>query len=102
MKAKIIPILTVISFYMFLFTSCEDSTYKEYTGNAPVYMTYDDLRKSVAAEQNVSLMNPGKIYFKDNYIFIVEELRGIHVFDNSNPASPVKKTFIKLPGVMDI
>lgn len=102
MKAKIIPILTIISFYMFLFTSCEDSTYKEYMGNAPVYMTYDDLRKSIAAEQNVSLMNPGKIYFKDNYIFIVEELRGIHVFDNSNPASPVKKTFIKLPGVMDI
>jgi hypothetical protein len=102
MKAKIIPILTAFSFFMFLFTSCEDSTYKEYTGNAPVYLTYGDLRKPVETEQNVSLMNPGKIYFKDNYIFIVEELTGIHVYDNSNPASPVKKTFIKLPGVMDI
>jgi hypothetical protein len=102
MKAKIIPILTVFSFCMFIFSSCEDSTYKEYTGNAPVYMTYDDLRKSVATEQNVNLVNPGKIYFKDNYIFIVEELKGIHVYDNSNPASPVKKTFIKLPGVVDI
>lgn len=60
---------------MFLFMSCEDSTYKEYTGNAPVYMTYDDLRKSVTTEQNVNLENPGKIYFKDNYIFIVEELK---------------------------
>jgi hypothetical protein len=102
MKAKIIPILTIFSLYMFLFISCEDSTYKEYTGNAPIYMTYDDLRKSVATEQNVDLVNPGKIYFKDNYIFIVEELKGIHVYDNSNPASPVKKTFIKLPGVIDI
>ena len=87
---------------MFLFMSCEDSTYKEYTGNAPVYMTYDDLRKSVTTEQNVNLENPGKIYFKDNYIFIVEELKGIHVYDNSNPVSPVIKTFIKLPGVIDI
>jgi hypothetical protein len=102
MKAKIIPILTVFSFCMFIFTSCEDSTYKEYTGNAPVYLTYDDLRKAVAIEQNVDLVNPGKIYFKDNYIFIVEELKGIHVFDNSNPASPVKKNFVKLPGVVDI
>ncbi len=102
MKAKIIPILTVFSFCILIFTSCEDSTFKEYKGNAPVYMTYDDLRKSVATEQNVGLVNPGKIYFKDNYIFIVEELKGIHVYDNSNPASPVKKTFIKLPGVVDI
>ena len=79
MKAKIIPILTVFSFYMFIFSSCEDSTYKEYVGNAPVYMTYDNLRKSVATEQNVNLVNPGKIYFKDNYIFIVEEQKGTSV-----------------------
>jgi hypothetical protein len=65
-------------------------------------MSYTDLRASIALEQNVPLKNPGKIYFKDNYIFIVEELKGIHVFDNSNPASPVKKVFVKLPGVVDI
>ena len=56
----------------------------------------------VSEKQNVDLKNPGKIYFKDNYIFIVEELKGIHVFDNSNPASPVKKTFVNFPGVVDI
>jgi hypothetical protein len=65
-------------------------------------MSYNDLRNAVGTIQNVDLRNPGKIYFKDNYIFIVEELKGIHVFDNINPASPVKKTFIRLPGVNDI
>ena len=65
-------------------------------------MSYKDLRASVTEEQNVDLKNPGKIYFKDNYIFIVEELKGIHIYDNSNPSSPVKKSFIKLPGVVDI
>ena len=74
----------------------------EYKGNAPVYMSYTDLRTSIAEEQNVDLKDPGKIYFKDNYIFIVEELKGIHVFDNTDPSSPVKKVFIKLPGVVDI
>jgi len=65
-------------------------------------MSYADLRAAVKPEQNVNLENPGKIYFKDNYIFIVEELKGIHVFDNSDPSSPIKKTFVKLPGVVDI
>src|SRR4030042_2945090 len=102
MKTKIIPIISILSIVTILFSSCEDSTYREYKGNAPVYMSYSDLREAVEIRQNVDLENPGKIFFKDNYIFIVEELKGIHVFDNSDPSSPVKKTFVKLPGVVDI
>jgi hypothetical protein len=102
MKAKIIPIITVILFFSMFISSCEDNTLKEYKGYAPVYLSYKELRSAVIAEQNVDLKNPGKIYFKDNYIFIVEELKGIHVYDNTNPSLPVKKTFIKLPGVVDI
>jgi hypothetical protein len=102
MKAKIIPIITVIMVFSIFFSSCEDNTLKEYKGYAPVYLSYKDLRSAVTEELNVDLKNPGKIYFKDNYIFIVEELKGIHVYDNSNPSSPVKKTFLKLPGVVDI
>jgi hypothetical protein len=102
MKAKIVPILTLFSLISSLFFSCEDLNYKEYKGYAPVYLSYKDLRSSVAEVQNVDLKNPGKIYFKDNYIFIVEELKGIHVFDDTNPSSPVKKGFVRLPGVVDI
>ena len=102
MNTKIIPIISLLFLFSVFFYSCEDSTYKEYKGYAPVYLSYKDLRSAITQEQNVDLKNPGKIYFKDNYIFIVEELKGIHVYDNSNPASPVKKTFVKLPGVVDI
>jgi hypothetical protein len=102
MKAKIIPIISLFSVFSIFFTSCEDSTYKEYKGYAPVYLSYKDLRAAVAEEQRTDLKNPGKIYFKDNYIFIVEELEGVHVYDNTDPASPVKKSFVKLPGVVDI
>lgn len=102
MNSKIIPIIAIFSFAAILFTSCEDSTYREYEGNAPVYMTFDKLRSAVKAQQNVELKDPGKIYYKDNYIFIVEELKGIHVYDNTDPASPVKKVFVNLPGVVDI
>ena len=102
MKAKIIPILTFLSLFSIFFCSCEDTTYREYKGNRPVYMSYEDLRTSITEVQNVDLRNPGKIYFKDNYIFIIEELEGIHVFDNFNPSAPVKKTFVKVPGVVDM
>jgi hypothetical protein len=102
MKTKIIPILVFLYLNSFLFYSCEDSTYKEYKGYSPVYLSYKNLRSGVSQIQNTDLKNPGKIYFKDNYIFIVEEMEGIHVFDNSNPSSPENKTFLKVPGVVDI
>lgn len=98
MKTKIIPIILFAVF----FVSCEDTTYKEYTGNAPVYMTYEELRDAVKPESGRDLENPGKIYFKDNFIFIIEEFKGIHVYDNTNPASPVKKSFVKVPGIADM
>ncbi|HEY5469436.1 MAG TPA: hypothetical protein VIK07_02840 [Bacteroidales bacterium] len=102
MNTKIIPIIAIFALGSILFYSCEDTTYREYKGNAPVYISYADLRTSVKPAENVDLKNPGKIYYKDNYIFIVEELKGIHVFDNINPSAPVKKTFITIPGVVDI
>lgn len=102
MKAKIVPIISIFSFFVLLISSCEDTTYREYKGNAPVYITYTELRTAITREDNVDLKNPGKIYFKDGYVFIIEELKGIHVFDNSNPSTPLKKVFIKVPGVVDM
>src|SRR4030042_1897725 len=90
MKTKIIPIISILSIVTILFSSCEDSTYREYKGNAPVYMSYSDLREAVEIRQNVDLENPGKIYYKDNYIFIVEELKGIHVLDNIHEVARVR------------
>jgi hypothetical protein len=102
MRTKIIPIISGFIFAVLILSSCEDSTYKEYTGNLPVYMTYEQLRSSVKNGNTADLKNPGKIYFKDNYIFIVEEMKGIHIYDNTDPSSPVKKDFITIPGVVDI
>jgi hypothetical protein len=102
MKAKIIPILYILVFISLIISSCEDTTLREYKGYAPVYMSYKDLRSSVGTASDIDIQNPGKICFKDNYIFIVEEMKGIHVFDNTDPSAPVKKAFVKLPGVVDI
>ena len=70
--------------------------------NVPVYMTYDQLRSSVTSGQPQNLVNPGKIYFKDNYLFVNEVNKGIHIFNNSNPSSPQNIAFINVPGNIDI
>jgi len=101
MKAKIIPIV-YFSLMISMLVSCEDATFKEYKGNSPVYMSYDDLRDAVAIKDDEPLVDPGKIYFKDNYIFIIEELKGIHIYNNSDPSSPVQEGFIYVPGVVDM
>ncbi len=87
-----------------IFTSCEDRTFEErtYMANVPVVMGFDEFRSSVVKKAPQSLVNPGKIYFKDNFIFINEFEQGIHIIDNSNPASPVILNFINIPGNIDM
>ena len=48
------------------------------------------------------MVNPGKIYFKDNLLYINELNEGIHVVDNTDPASPQIMAFIEIPGNYDI
>ena len=84
--------------------SCKDSSieYRKYMANVPQYMSYDDMRKSVKSTNAYPIQTSGKIYIKDNYLFVNEKYKGIHVFDNSNPASPVNLTFIDIPGNVDL
>ena len=84
--------------------SCKDSSiqYRRYTANVPRYMSYEDLRKPVKSTAAIPIVSSGKIYIKDNYLFVNEKYKGIHVFDNSNPASPSNIAFIDIPGNVDL
>jgi len=75
---------------------------EEYTANVPIYLKYSDLRTSVKSSPAQTLKAPGKIYYKDNYIFINELMKGIHIIDNSNTSSPVFVNFVEIPGNTDI
>lgn len=85
-----------------LASSCTDKVYETFQANAPVYMSYEELRSAVKLSPARELNNPGKIYFKDQYIFINEKMKGVHIFDVSNPANPQNLGFIEIPGNMDI
>jgi hypothetical protein len=87
---------------VFSISGCKDVIYENDLRNVPVYMTYNELRSAVKQAAPRSLVNPGKIYFKDGFIFINEELKGIHVIDNRDPHNPVNTAFIEIPGNIDM
>lgn len=84
--------------------SCKDSSieFRKYTANVPQYMSYDDMRKPVKSKAGFAIGTAGKIYIRDNYLFVNEKYKGIHVFDNSNPSSPVNLAFLDIPGNVDL
>lgn len=70
-------------------------------GYRPVYGSYSE-REIINSTSPQAIKKPGKIYYKDGYLFINEINQGVHVFDNKNPASPVNIGFISIPGNIDI
>lgn len=101
-QLSLIPILMLL---VFIFQGCTKdqcdltNTYYVYE---PVYMSYDELRSSVASQEAKKMESPGKIYFWNQYIFINERGEGIHVIDNSDRSNPQNIAFINIPGNMDI
>lgn len=82
--------------------SCSDKVEETYVVNTPVYLSYTDLRTSFSVKSAEVIKQPGKIYFKDDFIFINEYQKGIHVINNSDPSNPQKVSFIEIPGNVDM
>jgi hypothetical protein len=85
--------------------SCQDEITTTYTYRAmvPVYLKMNDVRaRTIVIEPGQELENPGKIYIYGNYLLINEPQEGIHILDNTNPASPVNLNFIPIAGNVDL
>ncbi|GAA4437131.1 hypothetical protein GCM10023091_15940 [Ravibacter arvi] len=67
-----------------------------------ITLSAEEIRAQLKIESPRSLEQPGKIYVKDNYLFINEIKKGIHIIDNSNPSSPRQVSFINIPGNGDL
>ena len=68
----------------------------------PVVMQRVDFENSVAVQPVQSISVSGKIYIKENLLFINEFRKGFHVFNYSNPSSPTPVGFIQIPGATDL
>ena len=88
--------------YLTLLTSLSADT-PYWPSYYPVFMERTELEKSVFYKSGERAMeNPGKIYYKEPYIYINERYKGVHIVNNSDPANPIKEGFITAPGCIDI
>jgi hypothetical protein len=83
---------------------CADSckTKMTFTEYSPIYMEADAFRSAVRVTAPQILNKPGKIWVYNQYLFVNEVSKGIHIIDNQNPASPQKVGFISIPGNYDL
>lgn len=87
----------------FIFQSClKDKMMYTYTIARPVYEQKSVVYANIRSNAPQQVEHPGKIFLYGNYIFLSEVDKGVHVIDNSNPANPVRKAFINIPGNLDI
>lgn len=84
-------------------TSCEyPRTYPEETdGMKPVYLDESINPDSIYIADFTSVNNFGKIVYSDPYLYVNEKLIGIHLYDNTDPANPLKLSFIHIAGNID-
>ncbi len=88
-----------------VFPSCEDQLESTYTyqTQVPVFLQVNTFREAdIIIEPAKPLDNPGKIYIFGDYLFISEPGKGIHILDNTDPASPRNLNFINIPGTGDM
>lgn len=94
----------LILFLPYLSIRCSDecqtkNTFSYYT---PVYTTLAVLKAAVSEQAPQDIKNPGKIYFINGTLLVNEVGEGIHIFDNHDPAHPIAKAFLVIPGNLDL
>jgi hypothetical protein len=102
MRKAMKNILSFLLFTGLILAGCKDIYTEQYFSLEPVYQSFEDFRASVKMVGQQDLVKPGKIYTIGNYIFINENMKGVHVYNNANPASPQYTGFINIPGNVDI
>lgn len=68
----------------------------------PIFMAKTDYWASVRSEAPQEIGKAGKIYVKDQFIYVNEPFKGIHIIDNSNPRTPKKVAFLNIRGNVDL
>ncbi len=102
MKNKFTNWLFFLFVASFLSSCVKDECTRTYTYYLPVYKTTDQVRANIKSNAPQKVERPGKLFVRGKYIFLNETDKGVHVIDNTNPASPKNVAFITMPGNIDL
>jgi len=90
--------LLLIAVFLLFFSGNTSFTVEGYI---PVYVPSAEA-KVIKALDARPVETQGKIYLKDQYIYVGDINKGVHVIDNSDPRNPVEILFIQIYGNHDI
>ena len=100
------PLKFLLAFLAFTsFMSCDNEDpgkYADYLVARPLTISMEEFRNGVDVIVPQPIDESGKIYAYNDYIFVNDKYKGVHVIDNSDPSSPRKVAFIKIAGNVDI
>jgi hypothetical protein len=95
--------LLTVTLILFLLPGCfKDHITRTYVVSRPVYASKVTVLASINGDASQPIVQTGKIYIKDKFIFLNDIDKGIHIFDNSDPSHPVQTAFLNIPGNEDI
>ena len=98
-------LLFLPSISLFLLTSCSDYVTETvtYKINEPIFMSAATFRNSVkVSPMPHEITSVGKMCFYNNYLYISEPYKGIHIINNTDPINPQQVGFIELLGNADL
>ena len=99
--SRVLLILTIAAGTVLSLPGCLRDTVTEshkYTLYTPVFELKSSILAAINGDAGEAIAQPGQIYIKDNFIYLSDANKGIHVIDNSDPTHPVQTAFLKIPG----
>ncbi|MFH6603544.1 LVIVD repeat-containing protein [Maribacter algicola] len=102
MKKKFLFVLFVASLGLLSCEKNDDNKYADYLVARPLKVSMAEFKNGVDVIAPKPVEESGKIYAYQNYIFVNDKYRGVHVIDNTDPSNPKKISFIKIAGNVDI
>ena len=91
-------ILIILGIFLLFFSGKSSWTVE---GFKPLYVPAEEA-KVIKLMEPAEMVTQGKIYVKDNYIYVGDVNKGIHIIDNTDPSAPVKVAFLQIYGNHDI
>ncbi|PBQ34238.1 hypothetical protein CNR22_21510 [Sphingobacteriaceae bacterium] len=94
-----IKTLTTLMLVAFILSSClKDKRMKTYSIYRSEYSIKPEVMENAKLQSPRSLKDLGSFVLYNNAMYINEKNKGIHVVDYTNPANPINKGFIPIPG----
>ncbi|RZK46271.1 MAG: hypothetical protein EOO87_23835, partial [Pedobacter sp.] len=93
----------LLVFALGVLTQCKKDDDKLELVQIAKVITVDQMRAlPVGITNPTKLEKSGKIYIYQDFLFINEPNKGVHIYNNINPSAPVNIAFLQIPGNVDL